>query len=234
MDPAHDTDSPFVGRERELETLASGLRDAASGRPRYFLVTGDAGIGKTRTTEELVRRAQLPEARVLWGRAPEQAGAPSYWPWIRALEHYITRADARTLPEALAGDGPVLAYLVPAIRQRCPDIEPVAAAGRRRRGTVHAPRRRDRLPPPRGGNRPPAARARGPALGRRGVTRAARLRLRGAARDAAAAGGDLPRARASSADARLRGCGAARAAHCAARTRSRRCRRPDCAGDAST
>jgi AAA ATPase domain len=129
MDPAHETDSTFVGRERELDALAAGLHDAASGRPRYFLVTGDAGIGKTRTTEELVRRAQLPESRVLWGRAPEQAGAPSYWPWIRALEHYITRADARTLPEALAGDGPVLAYLVPAIRQRCPDIDPVAPRG---------------------------------------------------------------------------------------------------------
>ena len=129
MDPAHETDSTFVGRERELEALASGLHDAASGRPRYFLVTGDAGIGKTRTVEELIRRTRLPEARVLWCRVPEQAGAPSYWPWIRALEHHATRGDARTLQETLAGDGPVLAYLVPAIRQRCPEVEPAPPQG---------------------------------------------------------------------------------------------------------
>ena len=78
--PSHEPDSPFVGRERELDTLATGLRDAASGRPRTSFVTGDAGIGKTRTVEELVRHAGLPRGRVLWGRAPEQAGAPSYWP----------------------------------------------------------------------------------------------------------------------------------------------------------
>jgi tetratricopeptide (TPR) repeat protein len=129
MNPAHETDSTFIGRERELDTLASGLDDAASGRPRYFLVTGDAGIGKTRTLEELVRRTRLPEARVLWGRAPEQAGAPSYWPWIRALEHYATRANARTLQVTLADDGPVLTYLVPAIRQRCPEVEPAPPQG---------------------------------------------------------------------------------------------------------
>jgi tetratricopeptide (TPR) repeat protein len=129
MEPAHETDSTFVGRERELDTLASGLHEAASGRPRYFLVTGDAGIGKTRTLEELVRRTRLAEARVLWGRAPEQAGAPSYWPWIRALDHYATRTDAGTLPETLADDGPVLGYLVPAIRQRCPEVEPAPPQG---------------------------------------------------------------------------------------------------------
>src|SRR5262249_54517524 len=81
------------------------------------------------TVEELIRRTRLPQARVLWGRAPEQAGAPSYWPWIRALEHYATRADARTLEEMLAGDGPVLAYLVPAIRQRRPEVEPTPPRG---------------------------------------------------------------------------------------------------------
>src|SRR5262245_20018365 len=129
MDPAHEKDSTFVGRERELDTLASGLHDAASGRPRYFLVTGDAGIGKTRTVEELIRRTRLPEARVLWGRAPEQAGAPSYWAWIRVLEHDATRGDARTRQETWAGDGPVLAYLVPAIRQRCQEVEPAPPQG---------------------------------------------------------------------------------------------------------
>jgi tetratricopeptide (TPR) repeat protein len=124
-----DTGSLFVGRERELETLTAGLRDARSSRARLLVVTGDAGIGKTRMVEELVRSADLPSGRVLWGRAPEQTGAPSYWPWIRALEGYVSGAESDALREQLGGDGPVLAHLVPGIRSRCPDVQPVPPGG---------------------------------------------------------------------------------------------------------
>src|SRR5262245_52454308 len=80
-----ETSQPFVGRERELAVLTGAFREACAGRARFMLVTGDAGIGKTRTVEELVRHASLRHGRTVWGRTPEHAGAPSYWPWIRAL-----------------------------------------------------------------------------------------------------------------------------------------------------
>ena len=124
-----ETGSLFVGRERELETLAAGLRDAHASRARLVVVTGDAGIGKTRMVEELVRQADLPAGRVLWGRAPEQTGAPSYWPWVRALEEYVGGAKADALRDELGADAPVLAHLVPGIRVRCPDVEPSAPLG---------------------------------------------------------------------------------------------------------
>jgi tetratricopeptide (TPR) repeat protein len=123
-----ETQSLFVGRGRELEILTAGLRDARAGRARFILVTGDAGIGKTRVVEELVSRSELAAGRVLWGRAPEQTGAPSYWPWIRALEAYVAAANG-ALREEMGPDAPVLAYLVPAMRLRCPDIEAVPPAG---------------------------------------------------------------------------------------------------------
>ena len=119
----------FVGRDSELGVLAAGLRDARGGRTRFIVVTGDAGIGKTRTVEEFVRQAALPAGRVLWGRAPEQAGAPSYWPWIRAFEQYVAAADALALREQVGADGPLLAHLAPALRTRCPDIEPTPPEG---------------------------------------------------------------------------------------------------------
>jgi hypothetical protein len=120
---AHDMGSSFVGRERELESLATGLRDAQAGRTRFFLLTGEAGIGKTRTVEELVRRASWPSARVLWGRAPEHAGAPSYWPWIRALEQYA---------DGLA-DGVLREQLGPMPPRSCSSFPP-SARGARSRG----------------------------------------------------------------------------------------------------
>ena len=39
---------PFVGRGRELEELQEALDEAAAGRGGVMIVTGDAGIGKTR------------------------------------------------------------------------------------------------------------------------------------------------------------------------------------------
>jgi hypothetical protein len=45
---------PLVGRHPEWHTLLNAWRAAAAGRPRLFLIRGEAGIGKTRLAEELI------------------------------------------------------------------------------------------------------------------------------------------------------------------------------------
>ena len=45
---------PLVGRHDEWHALLNAWRAAAAGRPRLFLIRGEAGIGKTRLAEELV------------------------------------------------------------------------------------------------------------------------------------------------------------------------------------
>src|SRR5262245_5523406 len=94
---AEHLDLPFVGRDRELGTLEAAFRDAQSGRARLLALVGEAGIGKTRTVEEFVQRAEVPPERVLWGRCPEQPGAPTYWPWVRAIRSYADAADPDVL-----------------------------------------------------------------------------------------------------------------------------------------
>ena len=63
--------TPFVGRERELGTLLA-LWEECTGEPvaRAVLVTGAAGMGKSRLRDECVRaiRTRWPEAQVLFGR----------------------------------------------------------------------------------------------------------------------------------------------------------------------
>jgi len=45
--------SPFVGRSAELARLTAAWSEAASGRAQLVLVTGEAGVGKTRLVDEL-------------------------------------------------------------------------------------------------------------------------------------------------------------------------------------
>ncbi|HZR82005.1 MAG TPA: AAA family ATPase [Candidatus Binatia bacterium] len=114
--PAEAPESPFVGRDAELAQLRAGLEDALAGRGRFFLVEGEAGIGKTRLVEEVAREAVHRGHRVLWGRCWEGEGAPHYWPWTQVLRAAL--ADAR--PER-GREAPVAA---PPLAQILPEILP--------------------------------------------------------------------------------------------------------------
>jgi tetratricopeptide (TPR) repeat protein len=83
------------GRGRELAELDAALEQAFGGRGGVFLLSGEAGIGKTRLAEELAARAEARGVGVFWGRAWEVAGAPACWPWTQvALTATQTEAGA--------------------------------------------------------------------------------------------------------------------------------------------
>jgi class 3 adenylate cyclase/tetratricopeptide (TPR) repeat protein len=64
------SDAPFVGRERELELLASVWQRAVeAARPHLVTVLGPAGIGKTRLVRELAGRVGSRGGRAVWGRS---------------------------------------------------------------------------------------------------------------------------------------------------------------------
>jgi predicted ATPase len=78
--------SDFVGRCRELAALERAL----FGKGGLALLSGERGIGKTRTVLEFVTRARAAGAEIHLVRCPKDPGAPAYWPW---------RQLARTLAE---------------------------------------------------------------------------------------------------------------------------------------
>lgn len=75
----------FVGRERELARLTDAFAEAQDGRGSIVVLTGEAGIGKTRTAEELADRVENQGAVVLRGRCYEGEQIPPYGPWRSAL-----------------------------------------------------------------------------------------------------------------------------------------------------
>ena len=112
----------FVGRERELEETRALLEDALGGRGHLLLLTGEPGIGKTRTAEELATYAQVRGAQVHWGRCHEADGAPAYWPWSEAIRSYVRDADPVGLAWQLGREAADVAQIVPELRDVVPDI----------------------------------------------------------------------------------------------------------------
>jgi eukaryotic-like serine/threonine-protein kinase len=98
---------PLVGRDEQLRVLVTDLAAAASGQGRLVLVTGEAGIGKTRLLAELRARSTLvhPVPRWLEGHCREMTMSVSYGPFVEAVGSLVGVSagdDAATASERVA------------------------------------------------------------------------------------------------------------------------------------
>ncbi|MEU4538742.1 BTAD domain-containing putative transcriptional regulator [Streptosporangium sp. NPDC023825] len=74
----------LVAREAQLRLVAERLASARRGEGGVLLVTGEAGIGKTRLARAAADEAAGRGFRVAWGRCVDGA-APAFRPWIQVL-----------------------------------------------------------------------------------------------------------------------------------------------------
>ena len=70
----------IVGRARELGLSEQVLDEVVAGASRSLLLTGPAGIGKTRLAEEVLSGVVRRGGRVVRARSVEEEGAPAWWP----------------------------------------------------------------------------------------------------------------------------------------------------------
>jgi DNA-binding CsgD family transcriptional regulator len=84
---------PFVGRERELSALAAARKATASG-PRFVLVGGEAGVGKSRLLAEFRRSLPLRPNLVGAGECTDVAPVP-FAPFIAMLKAFAPEISRR-------------------------------------------------------------------------------------------------------------------------------------------
>ncbi len=78
---------PMIGRAEELNTLEETVRKSYRGMEQVILITGEAGIGKSRLLRAWQRRTALQETRVLYGASLSYRQPISYWPFITLLQN---------------------------------------------------------------------------------------------------------------------------------------------------
>jgi DNA-binding SARP family transcriptional activator len=72
---------PLIGREPQLARLRERFEQVRAGRGGVTVIAGEAGIGKTRLTGELIGLAEAQGARVLLGRCYESEQVLPFGPW---------------------------------------------------------------------------------------------------------------------------------------------------------
>ena len=104
----------FVGREQEVAALEGALDRVVAGRScEIFVVTGEAGVGKSRLLHELTSRASN-RALVIRGHCLSYGSGVTFWPIVEAVREAagITEEDdlaaaQQKLLEAVDGDAKV-------------------------------------------------------------------------------------------------------------------------------
>jgi oligopeptide transport system substrate-binding protein len=112
----------LVGREREIAEARALWSRVLAGDGQVLLVSGEAGVGKTRFVRELVTHVQVLGGRAYLGACYAEGGAP-YAPFSQILGQALA-ASSDGAPEApdfvLAG----LVALAPALRLDYPHVKP--------------------------------------------------------------------------------------------------------------
>jgi DNA-binding SARP family transcriptional activator/tetratricopeptide (TPR) repeat protein len=109
------TSGPLVGRDGEFTQAASMWVQARAGHGAVLLISGEAGIGKTRFCDELVDIARADGAAIIRGSARHEEASSPFGVVFRALD------------DALAGRPELADLLSPEARRRV--LGPVHPAG---------------------------------------------------------------------------------------------------------
>ncbi|MEB3197233.1 MAG: diguanylate cyclase [Candidatus Sericytochromatia bacterium] len=116
----------FVGRAAELDRLSQGLERLSQGLPAgALLLSGPAGVGKSRLVNEFRFAVQMRNHPFVVGASYEQGTAP-YGPFVEILRGLVP-AFREHVPDLLNRQAPILVKLIPDLSTLA-QLDPIVAA----------------------------------------------------------------------------------------------------------
>ena len=115
----------LIGRTNHKETLAQLVEAAAHGQGHSVLLSGEAGIGKSRLVAETKTLAQQQGFTVVQGNCYEPDSTFPYAPWLDLLQNFCTGQADDALVEAFGPPLVELARLRPQLQPLLPPQETV-------------------------------------------------------------------------------------------------------------
>ncbi|HEV3311117.1 MAG TPA: BTAD domain-containing putative transcriptional regulator [Chloroflexota bacterium] len=118
----HPPTTGLVGRnpeQRRLEQIFLSVVEAEAFR--IALISGEPGIGKTSLLGWFARQTHSDGAVILYGRCDEDRTIP-YGSFVEALDQFVARVEDDVISAIGDEHLPTLARLLPAVRERRPDV----------------------------------------------------------------------------------------------------------------
>ncbi len=120
--PTSGGSAALLGRSVERAHLREAIRESVSGRGSLILLSGEAGIGKTRLADDALKAARGLGCQTLVGRCHEHDGTPPLIAYIEVLEEASRLLPAPAFRQALGTSAPELAKLLPELQRLFPDM----------------------------------------------------------------------------------------------------------------
>lgn len=119
--------TPYIGRSEERAVLRQAIHRSINGTGGIVLISGEAGVGKTRLVDEVTAEAKAQGLFAVRGHCSDMEGAPPYLPFVEAIEYGLSVTGRDAFRDAMGDAGPEIARFVPKVRIAYPDMPPPAA-----------------------------------------------------------------------------------------------------------
>ena len=113
--------TPLIDRVEEMAVLKEAADQALNDQGRIVVLRGEAGIGKTRLTQELRAYARSKGMQILYGRCPtlfQMNGVPPYMLWKEVIRDYLQHCTPEQLHNVVGYYPGEIAKLVPEIKRK--------------------------------------------------------------------------------------------------------------------
>jgi DNA-binding CsgD family transcriptional regulator len=108
----------LIGREDDLAVIHQLMEQAAQGKGQVALVSGEAGLGKSRLVSESIEQANRSGSRILQGNCFETDGTLPYAPFIDLLRTYRAGHPGDDLETVFGSSSNELIKLLPELSEK--------------------------------------------------------------------------------------------------------------------